>query len=261
MSSIGKGFGAGIGFIFGIIAVIVALPIVFIAGCAGLAVLFSVSQPRTAPEVASSSISFTNSQAQAVEHSPSIDDQAAQVLSFSTNVILDMMDGASSVEFSGDALPWGYHQWRASGNVKFQANTGAVLHWTWAVYSHIEDEKLVRDYSQVGSVVSGTIPDPVDSPEEAARKERLRELEQSNAIVQASNLAASKAAHDAANVLNWQKDQAASGNAAQQYNLGVRYLSGDGVAKDPRQARAWFAKAAAQGDPDALAALTNSPQN
>jgi TPR repeat protein len=38
-----------------------------------------------------------------------------------------------------------------------------------------------------------------------------------------------------------------------------KVINGGGVAKDPQQARAWFAKAAAQGDPDAISALINQP--
>ena len=40
---------------------------------------------------------------------------------------------------------------------------------------------------------------------------------------------------------------AASGDAGAQYEVGLRYAEGRGVARDPRQALAWFDKAAAQG--------------
>ena len=40
---------------------------------------------------------------------------------------------------------------------------------------------------------------------------------------------------------------AASGDAGAQYEIGLRYAEGRGVARDPRQALAWFDKAAAQG--------------
>jgi Sel1 repeat len=59
----------------------------------------------------------------------------------------------------------------------------------------------------------------------------------------------------------WQLRQAESGDATSQYLIGIRYRDGDGVAKDPRQAREWLAKAAAQGDKDASSALQNLPEN
>jgi len=42
--------------------------------------------------------------------------------------------------------------------------------------------------------------------------------------------------------------------ATAQYNLGVSYRYGTGVARDAAKARAWFARAAAGGDADAAAA-------
>lgn len=44
---------------------------------------------------------------------------------------------------------------------------------------------------------------------------------------------------------------AEQGNAAAQYNLGVRYDKGEGVAQDYKQAVVWFRKAAEQGNADA----------
>ncbi|MGI3900295.1 MAG: tetratricopeptide repeat protein [Janthinobacterium lividum] len=40
---------------------------------------------------------------------------------------------------------------------------------------------------------------------------------------------------------------ASAGNAAAQYEIGLRYAEGRGVARDPKQALAWFDKSAAQG--------------
>ena len=48
---------------------------------------------------------------------------------------------------------------------------------------------------------------------------------------------------------------AAQGDAAAQYNLGVMYAEGEGVAKDTVKAVEWYKKAAAQGDKDALQRL------
>ena len=45
------------------------------------------------------------------------------------------------------------------------------------------------------------------------------------------------------------------GDAAAQYNLGICYLGGSGVAADPQEAVAWFQKAAEQGMPEAQNSL------
>ena len=47
------------------------------------------------------------------------------------------------------------------------------------------------------------------------------------------------------------KDYAEQGNADAQYNLGLMYKKGQGVAQDYRQAAKWYQKAAEQGDVDA----------
>ena len=51
----------------------------------------------------------------------------------------------------------------------------------------------------------------------------------------------------AAQVAQW-RAAAEQGNARAQYNLGVCYANGWGVAKDPEQAVYWYRKAAEQGD-------------
>ena len=48
---------------------------------------------------------------------------------------------------------------------------------------------------------------------------------------------------------------AEGGNAVSQYQLGMMYYSGLGVAVDFEQARPWLEKAAAQDDPDAVGHL------
>ncbi len=49
----------------------------------------------------------------------------------------------------------------------------------------------------------------------------------------------------------WYAKAAAQGLVAAQYNLGVLYENGSGVAQDFKTAAAWFAQAAAQGQADA----------
>lgn len=69
-----------------------------------------------------------------------------------------------------------------------------------------------------------------------------------------------KAASDA-KALNYNRDLAERGDAYGQFRMGERYRDGDGVDKDPRQAREWFAKASAQGDKAASKALAAMSQN
>lgn len=51
------------------------------------------------------------------------------------------------------------------------------------------------------------------------------------------------------------RNSATQGNPKAQYNLGVLYANGDEVPKDTNQAFSWINKAAAQGFPQAVAAL------
>ena len=58
---------------------------------------------------------------------------------------------------------------------------------------------------------------------------------------------ATKAPAPAEGISEGLRTLAASGDAGAQYEVGLRYAEGRGVARDPRQALAWFDKAAAQG--------------
>ena len=53
----------------------------------------------------------------------------------------------------------------------------------------------------------------------------------------------------------WWEKAAAQGHAKAQFNLGLLYAKGQGVAQDYGQARVWWEKAAAQGDAKAQYAL------
>ncbi len=65
-----------------------------------------------------------------------------------------------------------------------------------------------------------------------------------------------KKAETEAKVLAWHQELAGQGDAYGQYKMGLRYLNGDGVAKDEQAGRALIAKSAAQGNADAAAELT-----
>lgn len=56
-------------------------------------------------------------------------------------------------------------------------------------------------------------------------------------------------------IVAFQKAQAAAGKASSQYDLGLRYLKGDGVAQDTEVARKWLSAAASQGHEEAKAKL------
>jgi TPR repeat protein len=49
-------------------------------------------------------------------------------------------------------------------------------------------------------------------------------------------------------LLNYQKMRAEAGSDNAQYEMGMRYLTGKGVEQDETQAKAWFEKAAKQGN-------------
>ncbi|MSU37316.1 MAG: hypothetical protein EXS36_19910 [Pedosphaera sp.] len=53
----------------------------------------------------------------------------------------------------------------------------------------------------------------------------------------------------------YQKDRAEQGSARSQYDVGLRYLTGDGVGQDVKVGREWLKKSAAQNNDDAVAKL------
>lgn len=64
------------------------------------------------------------------------------------------------------------------------------------------------------------------------------------------------AAETAAKVLAFQQQRALAGSAQAQYDLAVRYLTGDGVEKSETEARKWLTLAAAQQHTQATSKLT-----
>jgi TPR repeat protein len=60
-------------------------------------------------------------------------------------------------------------------------------------------------------------------------------------------------------VVTFQRQSALSGNRTAQYDLGMRYLRGDGVEQDNAQAEHWLKLAAAQGESRAARALAQLP--
>jgi TPR repeat protein len=78
---------------------------------------------------------------------------------------------------------------------------------------------------------------------------------------QKTQIADNKSKADA-KVLAWHKELAEKGDAYGEYKMGLRYLNGDGVEKDPAKAKDFFGKAAAQGNKDAADELAKlSPSN
>ena len=69
--------------------------------------------------------------------------------------------------------------------------------------------------------------------------------------------AAKKKTESDAARLKFQQQQADNGRATYQYQMGMRYLKGDGVAQDRTKALDYLSKAAAQGNEDAKSALSN----
>jgi hypothetical protein len=52
-------------------------------------------------------------------------------------------------------------------------------------------------------------------------------------------------------IIKFEQDQAAKGSATYQRRLGLRYIKGNGLEKDPDKGREWLLKAASQGDTEA----------
>lgn len=59
---------------------------------------------------------------------------------------------------------------------------------------------------------------------------------------------AGKVSAEEAKKVQWQKERAEAGSASVQYDLGLRYLEGKGVEKDPALAKKWLKKSADQGN-------------
>lgn len=97
---------------------------------------------------------------------------------------------------------------------------------------------------------------PCEAPKPSAAETALA---QARAEQAAADAAKAKAAMDA-RTLKYQLEQAEKGLPSFQYEVGKRYLRGEGVEKDEAKARAWFAKAAAQGESLAKKALEELPK-
>lgn len=73
--------------------------------------------------------------------------------------------------------------------------------------------------------------------------------------LQETRVAQEKATKETA-VIKFSLEQANNGSAYYQFKMGMRYLSGDGVDKDPTKAQDFLAKSAAQGNEDATKQIT-----
>ena len=73
-------------------------------------------------------------------------------------------------------------------------------------------------------------------------------------VVDPDKQAADKAAA-VQRLVTLQKEQAEKGRPGAQYELGMRYLKGDGVPKDAKLGRDWLSKSAAQGESEAVKKL------
>jgi hypothetical protein len=105
----------------------------------------------------------------------------------------------------------------------------------------------------------GTIPSPEQIAEIHAKKLELADLlARKKSLEQQILLAdsAGKANATAQKVLFFQKEQATNGLGIFQYELGLRYLRGDGVETNIDLARLWLARAQTNGYPNAV---TNLP--
>ena len=152
----------------------------------------------------------------------------------------------------------------AAGGSKRGATTGIVrsvktYKETFALANYPGAEKLTVGYVirggiaavAVGEVRAMTLYDygvPYTPP---VHKLSAQEVASANA-----NAAKKKTEADAAR-LKPQQQQADDGRSTGQYQMGMRYLKGDGVTQDRTKALDYLSKAAAQGNEDAKDALAN----
>lgn len=116
----------------------------------------------------------------------------------------------------------------------FMAKRSELFHYTTVLGGPVQLQSF--DYGRPAPVQPPRQPTAAEL--EAARQARAREDGET-----------------AVRVLKFQRDQAEKGSASAQYDLGMRYLKGDGVQKNEVLARAWLEKAALQDDAQAKAAL------
>jgi hypothetical protein len=132
-----------------------------------------------------------------------------------------------------------------SSDLKYSAKLAGTRNWTNAYGAWWTFRSL--DYGKVWTPVKTA---NASSPQ------------QKEAASAASAVATKKKSELAARTLKWHQELAAKGDALGQYEMGKRYLRGDGVEKDPAQAKALFEKSAAQGNTlavDALERLKTEP--
>jgi len=165
-------------------------------------------------------------------------------LRHSERAVRNRLKCPSTAKFlEGWSAEYGWNQWRTFGKVDAMNPFGAVLREEWTACVTLSSNSYSIEWVKIGKNEYGKLPARAISPEqkEAEKKKRL------DSERAAADKAAAKLAEAEARTLEWTHSKAKSGDAGAQYRLGLRYLSGDGVALDPQAAREWLAKAAAQG--------------
>lgn len=86
-----------------------------------------------------------------------------------------------------------------------------------------------------------------------ARQIQLEQLDQQRRIT--AKVQEKKGQEAQVRALKWHQELAAKGDAFGQFEMGQRYLKGDGVEKDEAKAKEYFTKSAVQGNKDAAKTL------
>ncbi|MBI3880609.1 MAG: sel1 repeat family protein [Verrucomicrobia bacterium] len=97
-------------------------------------------------------------------------------------------------------------------------------------------------------------------PRPPTEEEKAAEIKKLQAEKEKKEAAMEKMKATQAKVLALQMRQASNGSATFQFDLGARYLKGDGVEKNEDLAREWLEKSAAQGNNQAKALLETTKQ-
>jgi hypothetical protein len=149
---------------------------------------------------------------------------------------------------------WGYNQWKVFGYVDAQNSFGAMLREDWLAVVKKGGEYFEIVFLRLGDTESGTMPGPAPAPPRPAlpRPATPDEIAAAKAAAEAARI---KAGEDrkarAVRTMEWYQELAAKGDLRGQYEMGRRYLHGDGVETNVNKAIGLLGKAAQQGSAEA----------
>jgi hypothetical protein len=163
------------------------------------------------------------------------------------NRVLESLKAPDSAKFR-DAFdrPFGYHQWKVGGTVTAQNSFGAMLKQDWFAVVTFDGVNWRLPYLRLGSDEIGSMPHISVAPPRA-----LTDSE----VAAARQKADAKKTDMAASLLKYHQSLADKGDPYGWLQMGKRYLTGDGVAKDEVEARRLLSLASRAGQTEATKLL------